>query len=137
MIVVDASVICKLFLPLEKYRQISKDLLRRHLQSLDEIIIPDLLFYEVANTLSFKTVLTLEKILKDLSRLEIYNFSVEHLSIKDMQDAVKLSRKYNVSVYDASYAVLAKEKGCNLVTGDEKFVKQVNLPFVKSLSNYS
>lgn len=137
MIVIDASVVSKLFLPLEKHRQKSKEILRRHLQKLDDIIVPDLLHYEVANALATKTSLPLAKILKDLSRFEIYNFSIEHLTIKDMQEASKLSRKYKVSVYDAAYAVLAREKKCDLITADEKFVEQVKLPFVKSLRNYS
>ena len=136
MIVIDASVVSKLFLPLEKYHQKSKEILRRHLQKLDDIIVPDLLYYEVANALATKASLPLVKILQDLSRLEIYNFSVEHLTIKNIQQASKLSKKYKVSVYDASYAVLAEEKNCELVTADEKFVKQIGLPFVKSLQDY-
>ncbi|HBL52337.1 MAG TPA: PIN domain nuclease, partial [Candidatus Blackburnbacteria bacterium] len=51
--------------------------------------------------------------------------------------AVEISKKYEVSVYGASYVVLAKEKKCKLYTADAKFVSLVNLPFVKNLADYS
>ena len=134
MVVIDASVISKLFLPLEENRQKAKEILRKHLQKLEEIYVPDLAFYEVANTLATKTIVPLAKVLKDLNKLDKFNFNVEHFSIEEVGKAAKIAKDKHVSVYDAVYAVLAQDKGCDLVTADAKFADQVKLPFVKKLS---
>ena len=133
MVVIDASVISKLFLPLEENRQEAKEILRKHLQEQEEIYVPDLAFYEVANTLATKTAVPLAKVLKDLKRLDKFSFNVEHFSIEAIGQAAKIAKDKHVSVYDAVYAVLAQDKGCDLITADTKFADQVNLPFVKKL----
>jgi len=52
-------------------------------------------------------------------------------------ETIHLSRLYKVSVYDASYVVLAKSLGADFITADEKLVgKMKNLEFVKSLKYY-
>ena len=133
MVVIDASVISKLFLPLEENRQKAKEILRKHLQKLEEIYVPDLAVYEVANTLATKTAVPLAKVLKDLNKLDKFNFNVEHCSIDAIGQAAKIAKSKHVSVYDSVYAVLAQDKGCVLITADAKFADQVNLPFVKKL----
>ena len=133
MVVIDASVISKLFLPLEENRQEAKEILRKHLQEQEEIYVPDLAFYEVANTLATKTAVPFAKVLKDLNKLDKFNFNVEHSSIEAIGKATNIAKSKHVSVYDAVYAVLAQEKRCILITADAKFADQVNLPFVKKL----
>ena len=133
MVVIDASVISKLFLPLEENRQKAKDILRKHLLKLEEVYVPDLAFYEVANTLATKTAVPLEKVLKDLKKLDKFSFNVEHFSIEAIGKATNIAKSKHVSVYDAVYAVLAQDKGCVLITADTKFADQVKLPFVKKL----
>ena len=133
MVVIDASVISKLFLPLEENRQKAKDILRKHLLKLEEVYVPDLAFYEVANTLAIKTAVPLEKVLKDLKKLDKFSFNVEHFSIEAIGKAANIAKSKRVSVYDAVYAVLARDKRCDLITADAKFADQVNLPFVKIL----
>ena len=133
MVVIDASVISKLFLPLEENRQEAKEILRKHLQEQEEIYVPDLVFYEVANTLATKTAVPLAKVLKDLNKLDKFNFNVEHSSIEAIGKAANIAKDNHVSVYDAIYAVLAQDKGCILITADAKFADQIKLPFVKKL----
>ena len=133
MVVIDASVISKLFLPLEENCQEAKEILRKHLQEQEEIYVPDLAFYEVANTLATKTAVPLAKVLKDLNKLDKFNFNVEHFSIEAIGQAAKIAKNNHVSVYDAVYAVLAQDKGCVLITADTKFADQVKLPFIKKL----
>lgn len=136
MIVVDASVINKLFLPLEENCREAKKILQKHLEKLEEIVIPDLLLYEVANTLATKTDLPPGRVTKSLHKLGSLNLQVYHFSIEDTVAAAKFAKKYKVSVYDATYTVLAQEKKCDLVTADAKFANQVKLPFVKTLNQY-
>lgn len=137
MIVVDASVVNKLFLPPEENRDQAEMILDSHLKGLNQIIVPGLLFYEVANTLATKTGLSLSKIKSNLKDLEDINLHVEHVTFELLNRAVTLSKKYKVSVYDAAYAVLAKEKKCELITADSKFISQVKLSYVKNLKDFS
>ncbi len=136
MIILDASVINKIFLPIEEGRNKAKQIIERHINKLEQVIVPDLLYYEIANTLVTKTQVPVSTVLKALKRLYSFNFEVFHPLEKDMRKISKFAKKYKISVYDASYAVLAQEKRCNLVTADQKFVKLVNLPNVLYLGDY-
>lgn len=133
MVVVDTSVAYKWFSP-DKEELLSEALAL--LKNSDALIAPDLIIYELANSWATKTKLKISQIkifLKDLEETEI---KIEPVSFELVRKAIDFSKKYYVSVYDASYAVLAEEKGCDLFTADSKFVKKVNLPFVKHLSEY-
>lgn len=134
MVVVDTSVAYKWFSP-AKEELLSEAL--EILKNSDAIIAPDIILYELANSWATKTKLKISQIkvfLKDLEEIEI---KIEPVTFELVRKAVDFSKKYYVSVYDASYAVLAEEKGCDFFTADFKFVKKVNLHFVKHLSEYS
>lgn len=137
VIVVDASVVNKLFLPNEENYIKAENVFERHVQKIDKILVPDLLFYEVANTLVTKSNIPDSQITKSLTDLGRYNLTVYQIAIEEITRIAKFARKYKVSVYDASYAVLSQENNCDLITADEKFAKQVNLPFVKTLTSIS
>jgi len=130
-------VINKLFLPNEEGHNTAQGLIQRHIQKSEEILAPDLLFYEVANTLVTKTAIPITIINKSLAQLDKLKLLIIHPTMEELKKIAKIAKTYHVSVYDSTYAVLAQEKGCNLVTADSKFVKKVNLPFVKHLSEYS
>lgn len=133
VIVVDASVVNKLFLPNEENYLQAEDVFERHVQKIDKILVPNLLFYEVANILVTKSHIPDSQVTKSLTDLGKYNLTVYQAAIEEITQIAKFARKYKVSVYDASYAVLAQENECDLITADEKFAKQVNLPYVKTL----
>ena len=136
MIVLDASLINKLFLPNEAGHEEVKAIIKNHLLGKEHVIVPDLLFYEVANTLATKSEIILEYTLESLSQLYALNLKVTPFSEKTINKSAEFAKEYNVTVYDAIYAVLAKQKKCELITADEKFVRAVNLPFVKTLADY-
>lgn len=137
MIVVDASVTNKLFLAGEEYYDKADLLFQAHNDGLEQITAPNLIFYEVANTLATKSAIPMIQMIKSLSKLYKLNLHIVDLSEEELKLSAKFAKKYKVSVYDASYAVLAKEKKCNLVTADAKFVEKVHLPFIKHLSAIS
>jgi len=137
MVIIDASVINKVFLPNEENHDTALEIIQKHLQKSEGILVPDLIFYEVANTLVTKTVIPEVKILKSLEQLDNFKLLVINPTIEELIKVAKFASTYHVSVYDAVYAVLAVEKGCDLYTADSKFVKRVNLPFVKHLGDYS
>lgn len=132
MVVVDTSVAYKWFSP-EKEELLPEALAL--LKNSAVLIAPDLIIWELANSWATKTKLKTSQVkvfLKDFEEIEI---KIEPVSFELVRKAVDFSKKYQVSVYDASYAVLAEEKGCDFVTADSKFVSKVKIPFVKHLSN--
>lgn len=137
MIIIDATIVFKWFDKTEKGYAEARVLLEKHLLKKDEITIPDLLLYEVGNAWSTKSILDIDKILENVSFLEEYLSKQIPINFKTVKKACQFSKKYGVSVYDATYAVLAKEKECDLITADGKFADKVNLPFVKKLFRYN
>lgn len=137
MIIIDATIVFKWFAKTEKGYAQARILLEKHLLKQDEVIVPDLLLYEVGNAWSTKSILDIDKILENVDFLEEYLPKQIPINFKLIKKACQFSKKYDVSVYDATYAVIAEEKECNLITADDKFVDKVNLPFVKKLSDYN
>ncbi len=135
MVIVDTSVIYKWFTEKEPFHQQAREILDRHISGQEKILIPTLLLYEICNAWATKTELSVNQINKSLRLFEKYNLEVVPQSLKKLQKAIKFSKKYHVTVYDASYAVLAQEKKCKLITADNKFAAKVNLPFIKTLDS--
>lgn len=137
MVVVDASIASKLLLPEEEGHEEAKALFQKHIEGSEEIIVPELLFYEVANTLATKTAIPTPRVVRGLTMLYKLKLKVYILSEEDVKATARFARKHHVAVYDAAYAVVASKKRCSLVTADVRFEDQVNLPFIKNLTEYS
>lgn len=137
MIVIDSSVVFKWF-STDKEPNVDSaiQLLEAHRSKREIIIVPDLIVYEVANAWVTKSELTESRIKLHIQDLEAAKLQFISLDFNLVQKTVKFSKKYRVSVYDAIYAILASEKGCDLITADIKFAEKVNLPFIKKLSDY-
>ena len=76
MVVIDTSVAFKWFNEIEEYRDKAKEILATHLKKSDEIIVPNLLYYELSNAWATKTNLTTEDIIENLSFLKKYALTV-------------------------------------------------------------
>ena len=131
MVVLDASVILKWLLTEEgsDHALLLRD---AHVKGEERIVVPSLLFYEVANVLRYnefpdEELLYIFEILKDLE------FSLIHLSFSEFEEAMLYARSKKISVYDATYVILAKNLACELITADKHLVKAVNESFVKQL----
>lgn len=134
--IIDSSVVFKWFSKEETDRNLALKLLEYHISKKIQLMVPDLIFYEIANAWATKSALSAIEVEVNLSKLEEANLVIEHIAFKSIKQAAMFSKKYNVSVYDAIYAVMAEEKKCGLITADYKFANKVNLPFVKKLSDY-
>ena len=133
MIVVDTSVAIKWLIKSEKESEIAYSLYKNHIDGIEKIIIPPLLFIEAANTLATKSNSTEEDIKTGLTFLFEADFEIYNFTLKDLVNAGVLAKKYKTSVYDMLYAVIAKNKKCILVTADENFVKKTKFRHVKVL----
>ena len=133
MIVLDASVVLRWFLSEDDTPQAIK-FLESHVSGDDQIAVPELLYYEVANALATKTAL-LEKdvraALRNLLELDLASYS---LGIDEYIGAAQLAMSSNITVYDASYPVLARSLHIDFVTADMRLVNILNdFEFVKAL----
>lgn len=138
MVIVDTSIAYKWFSTAdEELLPQALVLLKAHLDEKDTVIAPDLLLYELANAWATKTRLSTGQIKTFLKNLEAIRIKIEPITFAAAEKAIRFSQRYHVSVYDASYAVLAQEKKCDYFTADSKFVARINLPFIKHLKEYS
>lgn len=138
MIVVDASVAFKwLKSKDEPYHKEALLILREHISNRNKILVPDILFIEIANSLVTKTDTTDKTIRDDLESLYSFNLEIRVPDISDITEAARQAKKNNTTVYDMLYAVVAKKHNTILVTADERFVRKTKFSFVKLLSEYS
>ena len=126
MKVVDASVIIKVLLT-EQDSEKAKQLLQ------EKVMVPEIMFVEVANTLATKTDFPVEKIEQGLDLVYKLELKVESTTQETLIKAARLSREKGTAVYDMIYAVLAQKKKVQLITADRKFKQKVNWNFVKLL----
>ena len=104
-----------------------------------ELLAPDILLLEVANTLWKKSAL-----LKQLRAEEVMSILHDFLTLPLnfqasnplLSRALELSIKVRHPVYDILYCVLAMENDCEFVTADRILVEKLtaNLPFVRNLA---
>ena len=124
MKVVDASVVLGWLLP-ERTSPTHRQVLDDHIAGRQPLVAPELLHYEVANVLA-----TGAKLPADVARdaysafvaLEVETYS---LGETEYQQALALARGHRVTVYDASYAALARALRVRLITADRRLARRL------------
>jgi predicted nucleic acid-binding protein len=117
VIVVDASVAARWFLPLEK-----NDAAKALLRSGERVIAPDLVIVELTNTAWKATTFgnvsleTVTDFVQESSRY--FHELVPSNRLKDRALAIALALKH--PAYDCFYLALAEQRGCRMVTADER-----------------
>jgi predicted nucleic acid-binding protein len=121
MIVLDSSVALKWIIADEEGAEHAKRVRNEHISGKNEIAVPSLFFYEIANVLATKVKLSTEEALEAFGLISAFEFNVHELDSPEFLEAMTLSMKHKISVYDASYHVLASRLGCHFLTADRKF----------------
>lgn len=137
MVILDASVIYKWFSKNEKDSKLALSILQIHIDGQEKIVVPDLILYELTNAWVTKNAISSARVKINLKDLQDANLEIEDVNFDLAAKAARFAKKYNVTVYDAIYTVLAKEKGCQFITADKKFAEKINLSYVKLLEEYS
>jgi predicted nucleic acid-binding protein len=96
-----------------------------HISAKNEIAVPSLFFYEIANVLATKVKLAPDEALEAFGLFNDFQFNVNELDNLEYLDAMALAMKLKISVYDAIYHVLASRLGCRFLTADRKFWEKV------------
>lgn len=135
MIVSDASIILK-FIFEEQDTPLALQLRENHITGEEKISAPELLYYELANVLTTKVLISAKNASSALA--EIFNLEIETftLGVEEFLSSISISRKYKISVYDASYVILAERLNCDFITADvQLFRKTKDLKFVRLLAD--
>jgi len=135
MIVLDASIILKMIFE-EQVTYLALQLRENHVTGKEKIAAPELIFYEIANVLAIKTPLSVKSASSALN--EIFNLEIETftLGVEEFLSSISFSHIYKISVYDASYMILADRLNCNFITADVKlFKKTKDLKFIRLLED--
>ena len=104
------------------------------------IIVPDLLLYEVSNALRYHPEFTTEEIIEAIETLFDMNIEIITPTRNLLEKSIEIARSQNVTCYDAIYLALAIELEEEFITVDEKFLKKLSKPYnsyTKLLSNIS
>ena len=132
--IIDASVGSKWILRREADKEKALAILQDHINQKEIITVPDLFFYEIANTCATKTDFPYANLEESLKMLFNAHLNIIHADNKIVTESTLLAKKFRTSVYDMLYAVVAKKYKTILVTADERFVSHTKFPFVKALS---
>jgi len=136
-LVVDSSVAVKWFDEREENAAVALRLLEVFVDGAIEVIIPDLLFYEVGNVLLKKWPHDPYKVQKGLERLWHLPWLLFPLRDSLLTRTAEIAEQCGITFYDALFLVTAESSDIDLITADEKFLKKVgNFPFAKSLSAF-
>ena len=125
MIVLDSSVALKWIFADEDNADHAERIRDDHVSGKNEIAVPTLFFYEIANVLATKVELPPKEALEAFELVSSFEVDVHELDNSEFLEAMALAIKQKISVYDASYHVLASRLGCRFLTADRKFWEKV------------
>ena len=118
-VVVDASVVAKWLLP-EKLTEKALRVRDAHANGDIELTAPDLLIYEVANVLRYRSDVNEEVLGEYVQALHDFGMELEVPGPREILRAAAEARRRDLSVYDGSYLALAKKHATVVLTDDAK-----------------
>ncbi len=120
-LVVDSSVVVKWFLTEEGSEKAIK-LFDEFAAGRMKIAAPTILYYEVANALKRSASFNEESLRGAARALSGYAFEVWHAQGSFLEEALSLSIRKDITVYDASFVALALRKNVSLCTEDSELL---------------
>ncbi|MEA2016095.1 MAG: type II toxin-antitoxin system VapC family toxin [Actinomycetota bacterium] len=137
-IVLDASVGVKWFNEKnEEDVEIALEIQKQKILSKLEIIVPDLFFLEIINAFITRSTFATEDILIMEEALQKMNLKVVSPDHFILNEAIKVARDFNLTIYDSLYVAVANFYSTQLLTGDKKILQSRNkLGFIKPLKEF-
>ncbi len=123
--VLDASVIVKWFIN-ETDSEKAIELWKNHVSGEIKIVVPNLIFSEIINSLRYKG--NDEKSLLEINK-SLWNseFIIENVNEQILQNAIIIAKKYDLTIYDSIYVAIAHLNGSSLITADKELFKIPNV----------
>lgn len=137
-LVIDSSVAFKWYRQPgdEDYVLQAVSILEDHLQANSEIHVPDLLFCELGNILRFKGSLASKDGTTILRETFALGLQIHRIDPILAEEALRLTRQFDTTFYDASFVALSSLLQASFVTADKVLYGKVrSLPGVIFLSN--
>lgn len=129
ILVLDASVVAKWFKE-EESSYIALKIRSDFQRGINEIVVPDLLLYELSNAMRFDPNFNSELIKKSIHSLFEIDITIVIPSENLISDAIRIAIERDITVYDAIYVALSSQLNAVFITADERLFKKI-----KSLKN--
>jgi predicted nucleic acid-binding protein len=122
LVVIDSSAVLKWFFRQnEENPHLALKAREKHLNYEIILCAPELIYFEVINTMVFR--IQDEMLLaNNLKSLLITNIKIFHQSEESTLTATRLAKKYSTTFYDSSYLYLAIKNNAKLLTYDKKLL---------------
>ena len=124
-LVLDASIIVKWFCE-EEYTDIALRIRDRFFGRELDVVVPDLMFYEVSNAIRYNMVLSMEEKLELIEDIYSTDFDVVSSTKEILSEAMDSALDTDTTIYDNVYLAVGRFKKCNLITVDKVFRNKIN-----------
>ena len=137
-IVLDASIGVKWFrYENESNTDLANKLLQQQFQNEIEIIVPDLFFFEIINTLLSKKYLNVDDIYSASESLHLMNMKVIFPNKKIIDTSINIVDRTKLTLYDSLYISVAISEQALLLTEDKEILKYSDkFKFIGSLDEF-
>ena len=124
-LVLDASVGVKWFSAIgEADVPQARAIMKAHASGEISLVVPDLFFHEISNTLVCKKTLSMTLIEESITTLFDLGLSIFTASEQRLRTSTQLARKAGITEYEAYYIVAAIENRCPLITANPRHQRQ-------------
>ncbi len=124
MSVLDASVVLKWFVNEADSGRALK--LREEFYAGErEIVVPDLLLFEIANALRYNASFSIEEIQEALDTLFGMGIEIITPTVTLLGKTVEFAKEFDLTCYDATYLALAEELSFEFITADKRFYRRI------------
>lgn len=124
MSVLDASVVLKWFVS-ENDSDKAEALRSEYYLGQRDIIVPDLILYEISNALNYHPDFKPSEIKTAIQTLFDIGIEIVTPTQMLMSKAIDIASENNVTCYDASYFALAQDLQIDFITADQKFYNKL------------
>lgn len=132
MSVLDSSVVLKWFVD-EVDSDLAIHLRDEYVEGLREIIIPDLLLYEISNALRYNTSFTVKEIKDSIDSIIDLEIEIVTPTKYLIHQSIEIARTDNITCYDAIFIALAVDIGDHVITADKKFHNSLSKEYKKHI----
>jgi len=130
--VLDSSVVLKWFVD-EVDSDLAIHLRDEYVEGLREIIIPDLLLYEISNALRYNTSFTVKEIKDSIDSIIDLEIEIVTPTKYLIHQSIEIARTDNITCYDAIFIALAVDIGDHVITADKKFHNSLSKEYKKHI----
>lgn len=136
LLVLDASIVLKWYKQ-EIHSEIAVKIKDEFIEGIHEIVVPDLLLYELTNAMRFNKDFNEEFIKESLTNFIDLDTDITIPTDEIINSAIELSYKHDITIYDAIYVALAESIDATFITADEKLYEKIkDLEFVRFITSY-